>query len=313
MLYFQIRPQFPRLMRTCLVTIFLSLFLTLSGICYGQSEGKRHPANPGELRPTLYELLDSQWDYLMDEFPEWATDLGYSGQNNKWTDMSLSAIARRQEDANEFIKMLRADNRKHYLDEQGKFDFDLIVYSLRDQIESFPFHEELLPINQLNGIQQDIPYRLSTQPNKTIEDYHDILSRMRAVPLLIDQVIALMNKGIEMHITQPKITMRDVPLQVNNLLSGNPLNSPMMKAFTDFPPAITEYTRAALTGMALQIYRDSLAPGVKKLYKYLVDTYIPNCRESIAMKDLPNGKAWYEYKVKHHTTTSMKPVGCPMT
>ena len=159
-------------MRTYFVIFFLSLFLSLSGICYGQSEGKRHPANPQELRPTFYELLDSQWDYLMHEFPEWATDLGYLGQNNKWTDMSLSAIARRQEDVNEFIKMLRADNRKHYLDEQAKFDFDLIVYSLRDQIESFPFHEELLPINQLNGIQQDIPYRLSTQPNKKIGRAH---------------------------------------------------------------------------------------------------------------------------------------------
>lgn len=293
-------------MRIYYKIFFLGFFLASSGISFGQSAGKRPPANPQELRPTFYELLDSQWDYLMHEYPEWATDLGYPGQNDRWTDMSLAAVARREDDANEFIKVLRADNRKRYLDEEGKFDYDLIMYSVQDEIDGYRFHDELLPINQLNGIQQDIPYRLSTQPNKTIEDYHDILNRMRAVPLLIDQVIALMNKGIEMHITQPKITMRDVPDQVKSLLSDNPKNSPMMSAFTNFPITIPEHDRATLTSMALQIYRDSLVPAVKRLHKYLLENYLPNCRESIAMKDLPDGKAWYEYKVRHHTTTTMK-------
>ncbi len=286
---------------------FLFFFLVSSKFSYGQSEGKRHPPSPDEIRPTFYELLDIQWEYLMHEYPEWATDIGYPGQNNRWTDMSLAAIERRHDDANEFLKSLRLDNRKSFLDVQGKFDYDVMIYTELDEVGGFPFQEELLPINQLYGIQQDIPSRLSNQPNKTPGDYQDILSRMRAVPLLIDQVILLMNKGIEMHIVQPKITMRDVPDQVRSLISGNPKNSPMMKAFTDFPLAISEHDRSVLTSMALEIYRDSLVPAITKLYKYLVDIYIPHCRESIAMKDLPNGKAWYEYKVRHHTTTSMKP------
>src|SRR5437868_6406812 len=141
--------------------------------------------------------------------------------------MSFEAIEKRQEDANEFIKALRLGNRKQYLDEQGKFDYDVAVFGVHDNIESFPFHDELLPISQLSGIQQDIPYRLSTQPANTSEDYNDILARMRSVPQLIEQVIALMNKGIEMHIVQPKMTMRDVPDQVKSLLTSDPKNSPL--------------------------------------------------------------------------------------
>lgn len=299
---------FPTFMRTRFTFFFFSCLLISPCICAAQGgAGKQRPANPNEPSPTLYELLDSQWDFLMHEYPEWATDLGYPGKNDRWTDMSFDAIERREDDANEFIKILRRDNRKEYLDDQGRFDYDVAMYGIKDRIESFPFHEELLPINQLSGIQQDIPYRLSTQPNKTIEDYHDILSRMRAVPVLIDQVIALMNKGIEMHIVEPKITMRDVPDQVKNLLADNPKNSPLLKPFTEFPSVIDDHDRATLFSMALQVYRDSLVPAFTKLYNYLVKEYIPHCRESIGLKDLANGSEWYEYKIRHHTTTSMKP------
>ncbi len=296
-------------MRIYSAFILLILFFGLPEKSYshGGKEGNDTPLLSGEPTPTLYELLESQWVYLMHEFPEWATDLGYPGQNARWTDMSLAATERRQGDINDFINSLRWGNRYQFLDAKGKFDYDLVMFSLRDQVESFPFHEDLLPISQLYGIQQDIPYKLSSQPNNTVQDYNDILARMRGVPHLVNQVIALMDKGIEMHIVQPKITMRDVPDQVRSLLAGNPKNSPLLKPFTAFPASIGEHDRATLTSMALEVYRDSLAPAFEKLYQYLVKNYIPNCRESIALKDLPNGANWYKYKVHHHTTTMMSP------
>jgi len=290
------------------ILFLLSFLLVQIGSSFAQdSSSVRRVVNPDEPRPTLYELLDQEWEFLMHEYPEWATDLGYPGQNGRWTDLSIEAIERRQDDANEFMKSLRLGNRKQYLDEQGKFDYDVALYGVHDNIESFPFHEELLPISQLSGVQQDIPYKLSTQPAGTLDDYNDILSRMRSVPVLIDQVIALMNKGIEMKIVQPKMTMRDVPDQVKSLLAADPKNSPLMKAFTTFPATFNEKDKTKLLATATQVYNDSVAPAFRKLYDYLTKTYIPHCRESIALKDLPDGSAWYAYKVRHHTTTNMTP------
>ncbi|HET9676890.1 MAG TPA: DUF885 domain-containing protein, partial [Solirubrobacterales bacterium] len=40
---------------------------------------------------------------------------------------------------------------------------------------------------------------------------------------------------------------------------------------------------------------------------YLVATYIPGARESIALSDLPDGKAWYAYILKTSTTTDLTP------
>src|SRR5438046_459260 len=44
----------------------------------------------------LKTFLDVQWKYFMTESPEWATFVGYPGQDDRWTDMSLSALARRR-------------------------------------------------------------------------------------------------------------------------------------------------------------------------------------------------------------------------
>ena len=47
----------------------------------------------GERLKMLFAL---QWDYTMRENPEWATQVGYPGQNGRWSDLSPAAIARRK-------------------------------------------------------------------------------------------------------------------------------------------------------------------------------------------------------------------------
>src|SRR5207245_10817199 len=46
----------------------------------------------------LHRLFQLHWDYLLHEFPEFATEVGAAGQNDRWTDRSSAAIARRKAD-----------------------------------------------------------------------------------------------------------------------------------------------------------------------------------------------------------------------
>ena len=48
-------------------------------------------------------------------------------------------------------------------------------------------------------------------------------------------------------------------------------------------------------------------PAYKKLSGYFNQVYLPACRDSIAASDLPNGRAFYEYRVRRYTTTDMTP------
>ena len=75
-------------------------------------------------------------------------------------------------------------------------------------------HNLLMPINQLEGVQQDVPRTLALMPAATVQDYDNIVARLQGVGALIDQTIALLEQGLAAGITPPRITLRDVPGQV---------------------------------------------------------------------------------------------------
>jgi len=101
--------------------------------------------------------------------------------------------------------------------------------------------------------------------------------------------------------------MRDVPKQIVDLIPPDAMKSPLLQPFQKFPPAIGEADRAKLVAQAKEIYTKSDVPAFNRLHDYLVSNYIPSCRESIAVSDLPNGAAAYAYQVRYHTTTSLTP------
>jgi len=65
-----------------------------------------------------------------------------------------------------------------------------------------------------------------------------------------------------------------------------------------FPAGFPEADRARLTDRAKRLYASAVAPAFQKLREYLVATYIPACRDSIAASALPNGAATYAFRVR---------------
>jgi uncharacterized protein (DUF885 family) len=65
--------------------------------------------------------------------------------------------------------------------------------------------------------------------------------------------------------------------------------------------------RERLTREAVTAFKEQVAPAFRKLHDYLANTYVTASRESIAMGDLPNGKAWYAFQARVSTTTNLTP------
>jgi uncharacterized protein (DUF885 family) len=144
-------------------------------------------------------------------------------------------------------------------------------------------------------------------PTATVADYEDIVSRLRRVGPLVDQTIALMERGVAAALTPPRMTLRDLPAQVSAQLMDDPLKSPMLAGFSSIPASIPEAERARLTREAVDAYTQAVVPAFTKLRDFLVSRYLPACRETTAVSSLPNGASMYAYNVKWHTTTSMTP------
>jgi len=283
---------------------------TLVAACASQSSNRSSDK--------FHTQLDEDWTYWMTEYPETATAFGFPGQNMKWTDYSQSAIDKRAEYLKKSLQrlggidpaQLSADDRINYdlyrdlIDTAARgLDFDNDAMPVKGVIP----RNLLMPINQLEGVQQDIPRTVAMMPTVTREDYENIVLRLERMGPLVDQTIALMEQGLAAGVTPPKITFRDVPEQVNTQLVTDPMTSPMLAAFTKFPASVPEADRSRLKDRASAAYKQVVVPSFTKLRDFLKLRYLPACRETIDVAALPNGASMYAYNVKWHTTTAKTP------
>jgi uncharacterized protein (DUF885 family) len=292
---------------TALVLLFCPL--TISG---QTPETSANTANDETQR--FRAFLEDDWGHWMHEYPEWATLIGHPGQNRRWTDRSAAGYETRVKHLHESLDAMRKV-RRDSLPANEQLNYDLYLKVLNGSGESLqygggPMHvtgNRWIPITQMDGVHQEPAALLAMMPRQTVSDYEDILARLESLPEVVEQAVALMKEGVHRGYTPPKITMRDVPKQVEGLIPADPMQSALLAPFKEFPSSMSDPDRGRLLERAKQIYTSSEVPAYQKLHEYLVSTYIPVCRESIAASTLPNGAASYAFNVRWHTTTQLTP------
>ncbi len=250
------------------------------------------------------KLLFLEWTHTMQDDPEFATDVGYPGLNGLWRDTSIAAIERRTREMTNTLRAAESIDRSK-LSPADQLSFDLFIKNYKDGIAGSRFKGEYLPITQLNGLQQDAARLLEMSPHATVKDYEDLISRLNGIPILVDQNIELLKLGLAAGITPPKITLRDVPKQIENQMVSDPAKSPFLRSFYDFPADIPVDRQKELRDAAITALQTKVIPAFDKLHKFFVDKYLPGARESIAAKDLPDGEAWYAHNIRTRTTTDL--------
>jgi uncharacterized protein (DUF885 family) len=269
-------------------------------------------------RAAFKAQLDEEWKYWMEQYPESATLLGYPGQNGRWTDYSQPAIDAREAYLKKSLERLRGVTREH-LEVHDQLSYDLYRDMLQTAVDGLRFHNDamplrfvtaanlLMPINQMGGVQQDVPRVIGAMPTATKQDYENVISRLQGIRALVDHTIALMERGIAANLTPPAIVMRDVPGQAAAQVVTDPLQSPLLEAFHRFPATIPQAERDALTKRATDAYSQIARPAFEKLRDFLGTRYLPACRKTTAAAQLPDGPSLYAYNVRWHTTLALSP------
>jgi uncharacterized protein (DUF885 family) len=263
-------------------------------------------AAPAGESERLHRLLDLAWEDKLSQNPEFATYVGLPGHNDRWIDYSPAGIERRQARTREQLKSLLAIDRGR-LAAADQLDDDLFRRRLEGQIETFGTPDDELALSQTGGIQLDVPQLLATAPAASVRDYEDLLARLNALPALVDQTLALMEKGLAAGVTPPKSLLLGAPDQVRALVTDDPWRSPLLARFRQFPDSVPPDNQTRLRQAALEAYQKRAAPAFSKLLRYLTETYIPHAQESLSLGALPGGAAWYALIVRHTTTTDLTP------
>jgi uncharacterized protein (DUF885 family) len=218
----------------------------------------------------------------------------------------MEGIQRRKAIDRRHLEVLQSINRDALSDED-KLNYDLYERQLQDDLDAAQFPREYFRVTQMGGVHSQIPYSLEYMPTDTRKDIENILARMEASPTLIEQNVALLKEGLKLGVTPPRVTLDDLPNQIQAQIVEPAADAPILKVFQDLPDHLTAEEAADYQKRAEAIYTDKIVPALQSMHQFVTDEYLPGCRESIAMSDLPNGREWYVHQVKHYTTTDLTP------
>jgi uncharacterized protein (DUF885 family) len=176
-----------------------------------------------------------------------------------------------------------------------------------ERFHSFdPWNHDYLLVDRMNNRILGVLGLPGAMPARTAADYENMLSRLRGFPRLVDDGLARLDEGLQRGITPPRVTLRDVAEAVLGVVAGDPLKG-VLEPFARIPESIPPAERERLQQTALDVFRQQVTPAVHKLHDYLATTYVPHARETIAVSDLPDGKAYYAWLLRYYTTTNLTP------
>lgn len=254
----------------------------------------------------LKKFTDDEWAYRMREYPEWATFVGFPGVHDRWTDLSLSAITTRDQ-AQKCLRQVLTRIPKEKLNAEERLNFDLLLREIDLSIEGQKFDEHYLILNHMDGLHIELADILSSMPRSTVEDYDAIFRRMERLPAHENEMEVLLREGLRRQVTPVKMFLQKIPAQFDKILTPQIEKSPLFEAFQEINSQIPEAQQKQIREKAQIAMKAHVYPALQKLKDFLTKEYIPQSREDISWSGMPNGKAWYAYLAKSHTTTSLSP------
>jgi uncharacterized protein (DUF885 family) len=235
------------------------------------------------------------------EFPMDALANGRPCDPSTITDMSLEGFERRHRRTQALLAELETVDLAS-LDARDRLDAEVIRRDLAMEVAGHRFGGFLLLVGPLGGPQQSVPQMTDRVPMARVEDVRHHLARLRAVPASLQAQRALLQEGVRRGITPPKAILPGVVPQFDAVIQGRlqALREPFGRAWTGLSP--TEQAALQRDGDAAV---DAVVAELEVLRDFVRDTYIPACRDAIACVDLPDGRAWYDHRLREMTTTEL--------
>jgi uncharacterized protein (DUF885 family) len=260
-------------------------------------------AQQGDEGKRLHAFFDEQWERGLRDSPESASFEGDLRYNDRWSDRRFEAIAAREAAARDALATLKRFDRSK-LSPADQLNYDTFLWLQEKSVQRQAFREYLQPIGHQGGV-QNADGIIEGLAFNGVRDYRDWLARMRALPAVIDQTIALMRGGVKAGNVPPQVLMQRVPAQIAAQIVDDPTTSPFYRPFAKFAAGVPESDRTALQAEAREVIAKQIVPAYRTLQTYFSREYLPRTRTGIAVADLPNGKAYYDFLAGDYTTTGL--------
>ncbi len=254
----------------------------------------------------LHALFKADWEFHLKEDPLMATRLGVHQYNDRLPSVAPEDFERRARQEALFLEQLEAIDRSA-LSPEDQVNYDIFKWNKTTALEEYRFKTYLMPITQRSGFHISFPQLPNWVPLKTEQDYWNYIARLQQFSRYVDQHIQLMREGIRQGMVLPRVVLQGVTESIKPHIVSDARQSLLYRPFNNFPDHFSNGLKDSLRQAGAAAITDAVVPGYRKFLRFLETEYLPNCRESIAARDLPNGEAFYRFRVKYFTTLLKSP------
>jgi uncharacterized protein (DUF885 family) len=259
--------------------------------------------NATTLAEQLHDLFERHHAFRMQSAPEFATFEGDHRYNDQLSDLSLAAHEAQHSVRLQFLAELLAIPKAE-LSAEDQLNYDMFALLLNEEIDGHAFNEHLMPINQMTGYQLFLPQLIEIQPLQTEDHYSDYFARLKAFPKQVNDVIENMRQGMATGWVQPRFVIEQTLPQMQSLMPENTQDSVFFIPLNR-QGSLDAAARERLGAELKAILETAVIPAYKQLHDFTRDEYLPACRDTAGVWDLPDGEAYYEYLICKYTAPGM--------
>ncbi|MBW1294484.1 DUF885 domain-containing protein [Aquimarina litoralis] len=261
----------------------------------------------------LNDWFETQFQEEIDDSPMMQTYLGVKTDDyGKWDDISSKKLVHDMDKSKKRLRYLKDSVDIEYLNKATSLSYRLMIQDLENSIQDFQYRFYDYPVNQMYGMQAEIPaFLINMHQIENKSDAEAYISRLKGIDELFTQQIENIKIREKNGIVPPKFVFPKVLNDCRNLITGKPFDESNNEStlLADFKEKIekieiSEEDKIALITQAENALREDVKTAYDKLIHLLEDQQQRATVDDGAWK-FPKGTAFYNNALMRTTTTDM--------
>jgi len=256
----------------------------------------------------LNALVEEYFDRQLELLPMAATSIGDTRYDDRLDETTSPGFRERQTALDQAFLERAQRIDPAALSPTARITYDIFVSERELALEGRKYPEELMPLSQMSGLPMDLAvYGSGTgpQPFATAKDYDRFLARMRQFPRWADGAIDMMRAGMARGITLPRPAMVKVVPQLREIVTAELTDNIFWAPIKAMPAEIPAKKRQRISDAYAAALTKEVLPAYARLADFIERDYLPAARTTVAWADLPDGQAWYRWRIRGATTMDM--------
>lgn len=184
-----------------------------------------------------------------------------------------------------------------------RISYELLQFELKNHLADYDYKTHWNPILSDAGFHNSLVYKVrSIAGPKEAKKYLEIL---HAIPVFVEQNIALLRKGLDAGLAQPLVIFKGYESTYNRHIDVAVADHFYFQPFQSLPPSISQEKQDSLKTEAKRLIQEKVIPSFKEIKRFFEEEYYPKTRREIGVSTTPNGMEYYQNRIDYYTTLNL--------